>query len=85
MHSRSMRARLILLTLTILSCYSCSDEVAPKHSQLISFKSRFIMDMEELHEKEDADFERLTDSENFYEETDTIHNRFKIYDVRCKT
>ena len=65
---------LIFIGIIVLieACSSSINEVKVKHKQLIGFKSQFVMDMDELFEKPDSDYQKLTDGVNFYPETDTI-------------
>lgn len=59
----------IVITLII----SCSNhEQVRKHEQLIYFKSQFVIDMDEIFDRPETEYQRLTDNLNFYPETDTI-------------
>lgn len=67
-------AILKIFSLTIITLVlSCSNhEQDRKHEQLISFNSQFIMDMDEIFDRPEREYQRLTDEFNFYPETDTI-------------
>jgi len=60
---------LIIITIGL----SCSNqEPDRKHEQLIYFNSQFVMDMDEIFDLSEKEYQRLTDDINFYPETDTI-------------
>ena len=59
--------------------YSCSvqsektdEKKIQKHDNLISFRCEFEMDMDELFDKSDEEYQKLTDDINFNAKTDTI-------------
>lgn len=65
-----LKVCMIIYTMVVFSC--SNQEPIKKHDQLISFKSLFIMDMEDIFERPETEYQKLTDNINFYPETDTI-------------
>jgi hypothetical protein len=65
--------RFLIFIVVIVLIQACSSSInETKHKQLIGFKNQFVMDMDELFEKPDTEYQKLTDEVNFYPETDTI-------------
>ena len=65
--------RFLIYLVIIIFIGACSSPInETKHKQLIGFKSQFVMDMDEIFEKPESEYQKLTDEVNFYPETDTI-------------